>query len=52
MSHDSSSIEIEGYSNGKGLRLKLVSSPTKVQVYYKLYYPGVSHTHLNWHVIL
>ena len=36
MSHESSSIEIEVYSNGKTHRF--FSSPTKVQVYYKLVY--------------
>ena len=39
MSHDSSSIEIEVYSDGKTLRLlKLVFFIYKVQVYYKLVY--------------
>ena len=35
MSHDSSSVKIEVYDNGETHRLlKLVSSPTNVQVYY------------------
>ena len=35
LSHDSSSIEIEVYNNGKAHRLlKLFSSSTNVQVYY------------------
>ena len=54
--HDSSSIEIEVYSNGKTVRLL-----KSVFFIYKgagilqtcIYYPeGVSHTHFNWHVIL
>jgi len=62
MLHDSSSIEIEVYSDGKSLRLlKLVFFTykgagilqTSIYIYIYIYYPeGVSHTHFNWHVIL
>ena len=59
MSYDSSSIEIEVYSDGKTFRLiKLLiftykgAGVLQTTVVYIYYSEGVSHTHFNWHATL